>query len=81
MADLQIGNPVGVAAKGGKNINGGNADDTGMILTNATGRTISSLKARLTAISSTTCTASRLSTMSYNDMVYAVRLADQLTTI
>lgn len=37
---------------------------------------VASLRARLTAISSTTYTTARLNAMTKNDMVYAVRLND-----
>ena len=81
MADQQIGNSVGVAGRSGKGLNGGDDAQAGLVLTNAGGRTIAQLRARLTAISGTTYTAARLNTMSYNDMVYAVRQADHPGTI
>lgn len=37
--------------------------------------TVSELKARLTALSATSYTAARLSNMTVNDMVYALRVA------
>lgn len=80
MADTQLGNEVGVAARGTTNINGGADARTGFTLTNAQAQTITQLRTRLTAISAS-YTAARLDTMSYNDMVYAVRLADQPTSI
>jgi hypothetical protein len=42
---------------------------------------IATLRARLTAISASTFTAARLNTMTQNDMVYALRLADFPTTV
>lgn len=81
MADLQIGSILGVTARGGKGINGGADDRTGLALTNASPTHITSLRARLTAISATSYTTARLDAMSVNDMIYAVRLADQPTSI
>lgn len=40
-------------------------------------QSITTMRARLTAISSTTYSAARLNTMSVNDMVYACRLNDE----
>lgn len=76
MADAQIGGSIGVTARGGTNINGGAGVDAGFVLTNAAADTIAAMKTRLNAISATSYTAERLATMSYNDMVYAIRLAD-----
>lgn len=42
---------------------------------------IQSMRDRLTAINGTYYTAARLNNMTYNDMVYAIRLADDLTTV
>lgn len=81
MADAQIGNELGVAAKGGNNLNGGTAVDAGLFLTNSAAQTIASLKARLTAFNATSYTPARLAAMSYNDLVYAVRVSDQPTSI
>lgn len=61
------------------NINGGNNDQTGYVDTDML--TISSAKARLTAINSTLYTADLLNQMTWNDMIYAIRLADSPGTI
>lgn len=79
MADLQKGNMAGVAAKGGKNINGGASDQAGHWDTDYSD--IAALRARLAAISGTTYTAARLNAMTMNDMIYAVRLNDSPGTI
>ncbi len=81
MADAQNQNTVGVAARGTNNLNGGTAVDTAFFLTNVGNLTISQLKTRLTAINATSYSAERLRTLSFNDMVYAVRLADQPASI
>lgn len=80
MATLQVGNPVNVTAKGGTGINGGNNVGGGFALT-AGPPTIDNMKARLTTLSATTYTAQRLTDMSYNDMVYALRVLDHPTSI
>lgn len=79
MADLQKGNIMGVAAVGGKNINGGGADNAGQDLDNLD--TISAMRTRLAAISAGTYTAAYLNRMTYNDMVYAIRVADAPTSV
>jgi hypothetical protein len=79
MADLQIGNQQGVAAVGGKNVNGGAADRTAF--TDANHATVTAMRARLTAISATTYTTAMLDRMTQNDMIYALRLADAPTTV
>lgn len=88
MADLQVGNSAHVAARGGTgtgninaNINGGTTRRSGLAITNAASLTIDQLRTRLTAINATSYSSARLDTMSYNDMVYAVRLADHPTSI
>lgn len=42
---------------------------------------VTTLRARLTAISGTTYTAARLDAMSVNDMIYALRLSDDLAGV
>lgn len=82
MADLQVGNTVGVAAvggTGGKNINGGDNVQAGLDLDNTD--TIAAMRARLNAINSTTYSAAQLNKMTYNDMVYAIRLNDAAGSI
>lgn len=79
MADLQIGNILAVAAVGGKNVNGGGSDQAGQDLDNAD--TISALRTRLAAISGTTYTTAILNTMTYNDMIYALRVNDAASSV
>jgi len=79
MPSLQIGNDLGVAARAGKNINGGNDVMTGF--DNANDSTLTAIRARLTAINGTYWTATRLDQATYNDLVYALRLADNASTI
>lgn len=87
MADQQVGNAAGVTAvdAGGgtnkTNVNGGGTDapqggfwDTDLV-------SIATLRARLAAIDAGFYTAARLNSMSKNDMVYAVRVADAPSTI
>ncbi len=72
--------PVGGFTGSSKsNVNGGAADQAGY--TNPDLASISSMRARLTAISSGYYTAARLNTMTYNDMVYAIRLNDNVASI
>lgn len=82
MADLQVGNTLGVAAvggTGGKNINGGDNVQAGLDLDNAD--TIAAMRARLTAINATTYSSTQLNRMTYNDMVYALRVNDAAGSI
>lgn len=79
MADLQKGNTAGVAAVGGKNVNGGADDRTGYWDTDFA--TIASMRTRLTAIDADTYSAAELNKMTYNDMMYAIRLNDAAGTI
>lgn len=79
MADAQKGNTAGVAAAGGKNLNGGADDRTGHWDTDYP--TIASLRARLQAINATTYSNAQLDKMTLNDMIYAVRVNDAPGTI
>lgn len=87
MADQQVGNALGVAAVnvGGttnrSNINGGasGAPQAGLDIDNAD--TISALRTRLAAIDAGFYTAEKLNTMTLNDMIYAVRLNDNASSI
>ena len=85
MADRRIGNTLGVAAR--------NASDSGQA-TNQNGSTtaggehwdtdyasITALRSRLNTIASGTYTTAKLNEMTYNDLVYAVRLHDSPGTI
>ncbi len=66
----QIGNPAGVCSRTPETA----YTDTDLN-TNAT------MRARLTAISGTTYTAAVLDQMTFNDMLYAIRLNDSPGTI
>jgi hypothetical protein len=79
MATLQIGNNAGFAAKAGKNINGG--DDAMAALNNANQLTLAAKRTRLTAINGTYYTAAFLDKLTANDIDYALRLADNPTSI
>lgn len=87
MADQQIGNRDGFAAvsvgngsTNKSNLNGGTgAPDAALDLDN--NDNIAAMKTRLAAVDAGFYTAARLNTMTYNDLVYAVRVADASTTI
>lgn len=70
MADFEIGNNNGV-----QNVNGSNRSGA-QDLDNTD--TIAAMKTRLIALG---YTAKTLNTMTYNDLVYAIRLADAPTSI
>jgi hypothetical protein len=61
------------------NLNGGASDRAGFELSEAD--TIFKLRTRLTAISATTYSAAELNKMTYNDMVYALRVNDAAGSI
>lgn len=73
MADLERGNPFGVQKVATDNEDGS--------FTDADLATITAMKSRLGTIDGAYYTAARLSQMTYNDMVYALRLADNPTTV
>lgn len=78
MADAQVGNQLRYVDKRqtqGVNTNSFNGTTT----TNT--KDIAALKARLTAISAVSYSPARLANMTENDMIYAVRLNDDLTSI
>ncbi len=85
--DQRIGNRMGVAAAdaaGGTNktnLNGGGNNGDKLEHEDTDYSTVTALRARLTAIDAGYYTAARLNTMTYNDMVYAVRLNDSPTTV
>lgn len=85
MADQQIGNVHGVAAAHAgdadspTNLSGTADPQGGFFDTNM--HDISALRTRLTAIDGTFYDADMLNSMSYNDMVYAVRVNDAAATI
>lgn len=71
---IQIGNVIGVTDKSATTPDGTGFTDPDMA-------TIDAMRARLTAISGTSYSAARLNQMTYNDMVYALRVHDSPTTI
>lgn len=85
--DQRIGNRMGVAAAdigGGTNktnLNGGGTDGDKLEHEDADYVSVTALRTRLAAIDGTYYTAARMNTMTYNDMVYAVRLNDSASTI
>lgn len=89
MADQQIGNVVGFATKsvnGGTNptnINGGgnNAPQASLLDADLNFQSITKMRARLAAINGGLYTAAYLNTMTFNDMVYAIRLNDYAGSI
>ena len=87
MADQQIGHPLGFAA-----VSIGNGGTNPTNLNGSTGNpdagfddddsdTIAALKSRLATIDATFYTTARMHTMTYNDLVFAVRTADNTTSI
>lgn len=80
MATTQIGSRTNPGPnKGGKGLNGGGADDTGLL--NANFNSLAAKRARLTAINGAYYTAAFLNTLTENDMDYAIRLNDNPTSI
>lgn len=85
MADAQIGNLHGVnAAHVGDadtktNLNGGT--DVQVPWTDTDLVSISAMRTRLAAIDADYYTAARLNNMTYNDMVYAIRVNDSASTV
>lgn len=79
MADRQLGNHAGLPIKSSTQ-NGGGATATESFK-DADLLDVNAMRARLTAIDGATYTATRLNQMSYNDMVYAIRLLDHPTTV
>ena len=78
MADAQVRNLLGTADK-----RNGRANSSTSIgsTPHANLKDVASMKARLTAINATTYTPERLNTMTYNDLIYAIRLNDEPTSI
>lgn len=84
MADQAIGSIHGVTSKsvnGGTNptnINGGGANAPQATIFDGTLnlQSIATMRARLAVINGAYYTASMLNTMSYNDMMYAIRVSD-----
>lgn len=80
MAQHQVGEvEVGFVNKN-RATAGSVAKSNGDVATPANYENMAALDARLTAISATTYTASRLDTMTLNDKIYALRLSDDPTT-
>lgn len=85
MANQRIGNTVGVAARNANsgqqntNMNGSTTQDGEHWDTDYA--SINALRARLAAIDASFYTSARLDTLTYNDMVYAVRVNDSAGTI
>lgn len=73
MAEFDVSNPHGVQAVGGNNRSGE--------FTESNLATISDMRTRLDAIDSGYYTADRLNKMTYNDMVYAIRLNDHASKV
>jgi hypothetical protein len=72
MADLTLGNTADVTDK---RAGRGNTTATSIIAEIGNYDTIADIKARLTALNATSYTAARMQTMTYNDLVYALRIA------
>lgn len=87
MADRQIGNIHGVAAKSigsGQEKTNQTGDSDGNVATaykDADLLDVDAMRARLAVIDAAYYTSARLNTMTYNDMMYAIRLADAPGTI
>lgn len=77
MADSQIGS-VDLALTFRNETQGTNA---ALVATPANYASVSALKARLTAINSTSYTTARMNQMTVNDLIYAVRLNDDPASI
>jgi hypothetical protein len=85
MANQRLGNGIGVAAK---NINSGDQRTNLNGSTSVSGEhddtdyaSITALRARLGTIDSGFYTSAKLDTMTYNDMLYAVRVNDSPDSI
>lgn len=66
MADLELGNPFGLNVPDGNNV--------GQTYPNPNLVSIDAMKAALADFDSTTYTPEKMLTMTYNDLVYAVKL-------
>lgn len=77
MADRQIGNHAGLPIRTA-NQNGGATASQGF--KDADLLDVDAMRTRLAAIDGATYTTARLNQMSFNDMVYAIRVADNPTT-
>jgi hypothetical protein len=87
IVDQRIGNKDGVAAvdaAGGTNKTNLNGAGTGAPqgeFLDTDLNSVTAARSRLATIDAGFYTAARLNTMTYNDMVYAIRLADNPTTV
>lgn len=85
MANQRIGNLIGVAAlnaeSGQQKTNMNGSTTQGGAHYDADYNDITALRARLAAIDAGYYTAVKLDAMTYNDMIYAVRLNDSPLTI
>lgn len=87
MADQQIGNQLGFAAvsigngsTNKANMNGGTGAPDAALDIDTTDN-IAAMKTRLAAIDAGFYTTARLNTMTFNDMVFAIRTNDNASTI
>ena len=78
MADAQIGNLHGVTDRQ-ESAAAQIANQSGYA--DANQNTIAAMRARLAVINAGLYTAAYLNTMTYNDMMYAIRLADAPTSV
>lgn len=79
MASKQIGNVHGLPVRSAVQHGGGASESQAFF--DADLADIGAMRARLTAIDGATYTAERLNQMSTNDMVFAIRTADNPTTL
>ncbi len=77
MANFDIGNRQKVVDKRA----GRGTTTSPLTTTDTNARDITAMRARLTAISATTYTAARLNIMTENDMMYALRMSDDLAGV
>jgi len=77
MANFDIGNRQKVVDKRA----GRGTTASPLTTTDTNARDITAMRARLTAISATTYTAARLNIMTENDMMYALRMSDDLAGV
>lgn len=77
MANLDVGNRQRVVDKRA----GRGTTASPLTATDTNARDVTAMRARLTAISGTTYTAARLNTMTKNDMLYALRMSDDLAGV
>ena len=78
MANANTRNVYGIVDKRRDGTSGANAA-AAAFATNT--RDVTSMRARLTAINGTTFTAQRLDQMTTNDMLHAIRLADEAASL